>query len=231
MGSNYNPNRPQVGYGQGPYGQMPYGGGTPAEAPVFNPGPGFVRPFDTLSELNDLILNRFLQQLVAGVTGIIQTMVRPRWQPEPPNQPNFDKDWAAVGRVKRDRDTFAAVLHFTDPQDFDNSTDSMYRNEIVDILCSFYGPGSEANSELLAMGLMLEQNRYAIQLNGFGLVEVGETLTVPAIIKEKWLMGQDVPFRLRRQQIYSYPSPNLVEAQASLIFDNGMKPVPIVAKK
>jgi hypothetical protein len=219
-------NRP-LGYGQGAYGQMPYGESIPGQPPVFNPGPGYVSPSDTNNELNDMILRRFLQQVVVGIAGLDPTLVRPRWQPEPANQPDFDVDWAALGTIRRERETFAAVLHCTD--DEDTAYDTVYRNHILEILCSFYGPNSESNSEVLAMGLMLEQNRYALQVNGFGLVDVGETLVVPALLKDRWLMGMDVPFRLRRQQAYTYPSPNFESAQVILYTDTPPETIDITA--
>lgn len=167
-------------------------------------------------ELNDKDLARFLQQIVVGVTSMTGSVVFPRWQLNPPNQPDATVDWAAIGCTRRTRDTFAAVIHSTDPNDFFDSTDTIYRNQILEILVSFYGPNAEQNSEVFAMGLSLEQNRYTMQLNGFALVEVSDSLIVPALIKEQWIMGIDVPFRLRRQQAYQYPVPNLKGAQGTI---------------
>lgn len=179
-------------------------------------------------ELNDVSLAQFLQQLVVGLTAMPGTMVFPRWQPNPPNQPDATKDWAAIGCMKRTRDVFAAVVHSTDPNNFFDATDTVVRNQILEILCSFYGPDAEANSELFAMALSLAQNREALQLNGFGLVEVADSLIVPALIKEQWIMGIDVSFRLRRQQAYQYPVPNLKGAKGT-IHGGGAEEVEIAA--
>lgn len=197
-------------------------------APTLYAGAGYLTPTSTNNELNDEYLRRFLQTVVAGITGMPGNLVRPRWQPDPPNEPDFDKDWAAIGVINRERDVFSAVLHTTDG--LGNGMDSVVRNQILDILSSFYGPNSEANSELFAMGLSLEQNREAIRLNGFGLVSVEETLVVPALLKERWLMGMDIRFRLRRQQIYGYSIPNLNSAQGSIVTDAGFT-VPLLVKK
>lgn len=218
--------RKTLGFGQGGYGILPYGGGTiAAPPPPIIDGPGFVSPSYVNNELNDQQIRRFLNVLVSGITLIPGDLVRPRWQPEPPNQPDFDKDWAAIGIVKRTRDVFSAVVHCTDPENFEQATDTESRNQILEILCSFYGPNSDQLSEVLAMGLGLEQNRYALQLNGFGLVEVEESLAVPAIVKDRWLMGMDIHFRLRRLQIYTYDSPNLKGAIAELDVDGDPKEI------
>lgn len=218
MGFNFNPNRPLQGFGQGTYSQSPYGGGgqAPPPAPGFPLGPGYVLPTLTNNELNDDLLRRFIQQLVVGITGLAPTLVFPRYQEDTPNQPSFQTTWAAVGPVDRTRDVFPAVHHYTDPNNFDSSTDTVDRNQILQFLCSFHGPQNEQVSEVLAMGLMLEQNRYALQLNGFALVEVGETLMVPAQIKNRWVRAADLRFILRRRQFYTYPSPNVKEADITL---------------
>jgi len=188
---------------------------------------GYVAPKNTNNELNDTSLKRFLQQVVVGITAMDAKKVFPRWQAEPPDQPGFDENWAAVGQVRRERDTFAAVLHATNPNDFQDSTDTVIRNEVISVLCSFYGPDAEANSELFTMGLSLEQNREAMYLNGFGFVDVGESVIVPALMKERWLPGVDVPFRIRRQQVYTYAVPNLEYVKATVIAQEGTK-APVV---
>jgi len=228
MGLNWLLPRTLLGYGQEPYGLGPYGTGqkkAQGSQPQFNPGPGYTVPEDVGGELNDKILRRLLQQIVSGISGLPGNLVYPRWQPEPPNQPDFTVDWAALGITSRTRDVFVTLLHTTYPVDPTTPdaeavvTDTVNRNEILSVLCSFYGPNSEAYSEKLAMGLMLEQNRYVMFLNGMALVDVGETLTVPAKDKERWLMGQDVSFRLRRQQNYTYSSGNVESFEGTLITD------------
>jgi len=191
-------------------------------------GAPYVAASGTNGELNDQILRRFLQTLVVGITGMDPTLVRPRWQPNPANEPDFTDDWAAIGTINRERDCFAAVLHSTDGSG--NGWDTVYRNQILDVLSSFYGPNCEQNSELFAMGLCLAQNREAMELNGFGLVSTEETLVVPALLKERWLMGMDIHFRVRRQQIYTYPVPNLKSAQGSLVTDQQGYTVPLLVK-
>jgi hypothetical protein len=183
---------------------------------VPNPLPsyGYVAPSGTNGELNDQDFRRFLQSVIVGITGMDPTMVRPRWQPEPPNEPDFTTDWAAIGVIERDPDTFASVTHTTDEEG--NGTDLVVRNEVLSILASFYGPNAEKNSKLLVNGFALAQNREGMQINGFGLLSAGKPIQVPALLKERWLIGWDVPFRVRHQEAYGYPIPNLKSAQATL---------------
>jgi hypothetical protein len=193
---------------------------------IRTPTAGFVAPQAINSELEDVFLRRFLNTLVSGIVETLESEnVRPRWQPEPGNEPAFTTDWCAIGTVRRTRDTFAAELQIPDPDEDNDADDSpmirVVRNEILEIIASFYGPNCDANGELFAMGLALAQNREALLLNGFGLVEVQDTRTVPALIKERWLTGVDVPFRMRRQQIYDYPIATIVAANGTLTLDDG----------
>lgn len=180
--------------------------------PIPAPGPGYIGFSNNNGELNDQGLYRFLQQLVVGITGLPATLVWPRWQPEPPNQPDFGTDWCAIGQINREREPFAAIGR--DPTD---TFDIVIRNEILTILASFYGPNAEASDEAFTMGLSLAQNREAAFLNGFGLVEVRESAIVPELLKNRWVPRVDTPFRLRRQQVYQYGIPNLVQIDATVL--------------
>lgn len=178
---------------------------------------GFVTPSTTMGDLEDQALNRFLHDLIAGITGIPVPLVRPRWQQNPPNLPPFGTDWVAFGEVSRKTDRFAFVTH----QDSSSGgNDAVYRNQILEILCTFYGPNSKANSELLSLGFQIAQNREALTLAGYGLVEVGDPVTTSELIQEQWVSREDVSLRLRRAQEYKYPILNLLGAQGTVVTDS-----------
>src|SRR4051812_9766277 len=48
---------------------------------------GYLSPVVASSALQDAALDALLQQMVAGITGLPGNMVRPRWQPVTPKQP------------------------------------------------------------------------------------------------------------------------------------------------
>lgn len=180
-------------------------------------GPGYVAPLSTNGELNDTAIYRMLQALVVGITGLDPKLVRPRWQPEPPNQPDFEENWAAIGEINRTRDTFAAVTH-----DGASAKDTVLRNQVIEILASFYGPDANAYSELFVEGVQLAQNREQLRNNGFGFMSAGDSTIVPALLKERWVMGVDTPFRIRREQVYTYSVPNVTEVDSFLKTDMGV---------
>lgn len=160
--------------------------------------------------LEDQALDRFVQQVVVGVTGMPGSRVFPRWQPDPPNLP--DGDWCGAGVLTRVGDTFASEIHVSDG----DGHDLIHRQEILGCQASFYGSNAGALSSLFRDGLSVAQNREALQRAAFGLVEVGEAVDAPQLTKEKWLRRVDVGFRLRREVLRSYPVLNLLQGQVVL---------------
>lgn len=177
---------------------------------------GFLTPSSTGGDLNDEALQDFLQSVIVGITGMNGTLVRPRFQTEPPNPPAAGTDWCAIGPGQRERDKYSAV------KQQDNGNTVVIRNRVLEILASFYGPHAETNGELLAMGFEVPQNREALtyangQWTGFNLVSgVSGPIIAPAIIKGTWWYRADYSFRVRQQQKYMYSVLTLTEAKATL---------------
>lgn len=183
---------------------------------------GYLTPSQA-NAIEDEALRVFFQQMVSGITGIDGTMVRPRWQAEPPNIPAFGTNWAAIGVTKRTRDVNVSVKHISkaDGQGNNIGTDFVHRTEVFDVLCSFYGPNCEGNSELLAMGLEVDQNREVMQLAGYGLVCVEDATMMADLQNDRWLTRIDLPFQMRRAQLYQYGVLELVAASATIVEDIG----------
>jgi len=159
-------------------------------------------------------LTRFIQQVFVNITGLDGTLIRPRWQPEPPNIPPFGTDWMAFGIVRRSADVFATVIH-----DGVAETDTVNRQELLEILCTFYGPDADNFASLLREGFSVSQNREVMQLNNFGLVEVGEALPVPELIKDRWTYRLDMRVVFRRLIERTYPVLNVLSAAGTLDSD------------
>lgn len=148
-------------------------------------------------------------------------MVRPRWQPEPPNIPSETTDWLAFGITNREADTFAAELHYPTGLGYNE----IRRHEVLTILVSVYGPNADNTAHLLREGMQLAQNLEPLSLNNMGLVESGDIRTVPELLKEKWLYRLDLTFRIRRQIVRDYTVENLVSAQATLNNEHYVTPI------
>lgn len=159
---------------------------------------------------DDDALDDFFQALVVGVTGLAGDLVRPRFQAEPPAIPAQGVNWAAVGVVNRQRDTYASVDH--DP--IGEGWDSVTRYEDLELLCSFYGPRCQTLGSLFDDGLMVPQNREALYLADMELTSTGDLVKAPELIKGRWLPRADLPILIRRKVTRYYPVRSLVSASA-----------------
>lgn len=142
-------------------------------------------------------LDDVLQGAVVGMTGIVGSLVRPRWQPEPPQQPAFSTDWVAFGVTRSTVDPFA----FERPG---VSSENVERDEQLFVLHSFYGPNSHAICERFRDAFEISQNRDALRAAGITLVEVQEATILPALLKEKWVKRVDVTVIYRRRTVRTF---------------------------
>ena len=162
--------------------------------------------------LEGTALQDFFQGWLVGVTGLPGSLFRPRWQPEPPNIPPVNTDWAAFGIVSRKSDVFAA--EFPDPSN--PGYNVIRRHQILHILVSFYGPNADMYADILNDGLQVAQNLELLSQNSMGLVESGDITTVPELVKQKWLYRVDLPFSVRRQLVRDYGVETIQSAQVTL---------------
>lgn len=174
---------------------------------------GPLLPVEPPVPLEDDDLEEFLQGIIAAIAGIDGQWVRPRWQPEPPNIPPDGQDWAAIGITSSEPDAMPAVIHHSEGE----GHDELQRHEELQVLASFYGPHANAYGSRLRDGFYIAQNREALFLAGMGLVNVGAALTVPVLLKQKWLVRVDVPVVIRRAVQRNYAVLNLRTANGTLI--------------
>lgn len=184
----------------------------------------------TSSDPYDQALDRILQQAVAAITGIDPTMVRPRWQVNPPTMPEPEVNWAAVGvsLIDPDHNDYERHVVATDGQGNDVSYSQVERDEAMTVLTSFYGPAAMSNAMAWFDGLQVGQNREALKSNGIDLVEVRDAAQVPALLAMKWQRRVDVAATMSRRTDRSFPIRTLASGNGSL--DNERYQTPIVIK-
>jgi hypothetical protein len=171
--------------------------------------------------LEDNALEDYLQVWVVALTGLPSDMVRPRWQPEPPNIPDYGVDWCGLGVTSQKADTFTVELHNPTGVGYDE----LRRHEELTCSVSFYGPNSGGFALLLRDNMQLSQNLEYLTLQGMGLVESGNVMTVPELVKERWLKRKDIDFTLRRQIVRDYSVPSLLSAQGVLYNEHYTTPL------
>lgn len=165
---------------------------------------GFMLPVD-IEPQNDTALDDAIHSTVVGLTGLSNELVRPRWQPNPPNQPMHTTDWAAFGVISAEPDAFAYEGHSSSMSgNVDTSTSVVERDELLYVLCSFYGPNAARNDARLRAGLQIVQNRFALAAIHVGVVEYQKPTRIPSLMKESWVPRVDATLVLRRRSVHTY---------------------------
>lgn len=173
---------------------------------------GYLVPSNS-EPLEDDALTDFLQALVVGVTGMAGSLMRPRWQAEPPNLPSFGTTWGAVGVVATRPDVNGVELH--DPNG--DGSDVVIFHEEIDFMVSLYGPLNETMANRIRSGLQTAQNREPLTLAAMGLVRISGNTKTSELIKERWLPRTDLTVTLRREIRRVYPVLNLESASGTLV--------------
>ncbi len=172
---------------------------------------GFLSPSGTIPD--DNALEDILNPTIVGITGITANLVRPRWQPDPPTQPDKATNWVAFGLNRVSSPTQAATYQK------DDTTSVVIRYQDMEFLLSFYGPNAGNYAEIFRDGLQIGQNRDLLAAADLGVIDIGEARRAPALFKEQWLTKYDMTLTLRRRTEREYPTSLLVSATVQLNTD------------
>lgn len=183
---------------------------------------GYLTPPVSVQPKNDA-LEDFLHDVIAGITGLSNELIRPRWQREPPDLPaDFDSNnaaiyWCAFGVTYQDGEFNSYARHVP----AGNGNDDIEKHEDLEVLCSFYGPdmGARQYAEYWRDGLQVAQNLEQLQIAKWGLTSTGRITPVPTLVKDRWLYRSDIPVVFRRLITNTYPVLNLLSAQVILYTD------------
>ncbi|GMG90664.1 hypothetical protein Cmtc_18840 [Cupriavidus sp. TKC] len=160
-------------------------------------------------------LDNLLQELVAGVTGLDGKMVRPRWQPTVPKQPEPSVNWCALGIAVQKNDAGPAIQHDGDG----DGSDTYIRHQEIELLCTFYGPGAKGYAQRLADGMAIPQNNEQLGLNDMKFVSVSDIRPAPDFVNQQWVRRYDLTLVLRRKITRTYAVLNLLSADVQSTVD------------
>ncbi|WP_025138084.1 hypothetical protein [Achromobacter sp. DH1f] len=179
---------------------------------------GYLAPAVVSPPLTDLDLDLVFQAYVKGITGLPGALVRPRWQPTVPKDPEIGVDWCAVGVTPRTRSQdYPAIQH--DPSG--DGHDRLTRHQELEVLVTFYGPNAMRYADLLRDGSYMPQNGEQISVQGISFVEAGDAIAAPELVNQRWLKRYDLPMRFRRVIRRDYSVLNLLGAEATIQSDTG----------
>lgn len=168
----------------------------------------------TLSPLpGSLSLEDFIHNVIAGVSGISNQLVRPKYQTNPPKQPPLETDWIAFSIQNIDPDTFA--YNGLDA----NGNDLLKRQQTIEIQCSFYGPLSYENVNAFIDGFQIAQNLEALQIANMGFKETSKPVRGPDLSNDRWVQRYEVSLFLVRQVVRTYPILSFASAMGTIHTD------------
>jgi len=177
--------------------------------------PGYLVPTAPSPPLEDADLDAVFQQMVVGLTGLPGNLVRPRWQPTVPQQPEPSVNWCAIGVTSSDADANPAMIH----NGSGDGSDILQRNEILTVLLSFYGPNASANAAQARDGIYVSQNNAVLSGFSMGLVGVGKKRAVPELVNQQWVRRFDFEMTVRREIIRTYNVLTVLSADGTVDSD------------
>lgn len=166
--------------------------------------------------LDDDALDHLFHDLFMGITGLDPTLIRPRWQQQPGNQPPITTTWMAQGVEARRYDTYS------DETFIDGLGLVETRYQELDNLVSIYGPNMGTIEMILRCGLAIQQNLEILIPSGIVLVEVGIALNTSILINQLWQKKIDVRITFRRQIVMVYPVESVLGAEFTVTTDSGV---------
>lgn len=171
---------------------------------------GYLLPQEQVSPFGGISFEQFIQTVFVGVSGLPGELVRPKWQKNPPKQPDIDVNWLAIGLSEDDADTNA----YTGVDAAGNN--QFMRMEELTVQCSFYGPLAHEYMRIVRDGFQIPQNFAALQSANMGFVSTGKALRVPDLVNERWVNRWEMSVVLRRQDMRVYPILDFVSGSGFL---------------
>jgi hypothetical protein len=174
------------------------------------PQPPYVAPLPGTGLPKGLSLDVFLQTVIVGISGLPGTLVRPKWQVEPPKNPPITTDWLAMGTSVAQPDASAYVGLNGSGQV------TTQRHEVLEVPLSIYGPNMYDTYGLLRDGFQLPQNRIALFQANMAFTEITAGRRIPDLVNQRWVDRVECSVFLRREIQRTYPILTFTSASGTI---------------
>jgi hypothetical protein len=172
---------------------------------------GYLTPVNVA--LEDNLLQDFLHGVISGVTGIVDELVRPSFQINPPLKPDIDVNWCAFSILNRRPSAMPWVT-----QAAENA--QLSTNELFDLFVSFYGPNCAGFASMLRDGLQIPQNSEQLIAGGMAVIGAGDIVYAPELVNDRWFKRADITINLNRNLSRTYDILSLLSAKGTFYFDD-----------
>ena len=176
---------------------------------------GVLQPADAPAPDEDASLDAIVQKLVASISALPGALVRPRWQPNPPKQPEPSVTWCAVSVMTQTGDNAPYIKHNSGGE----GSDSYSTHEEIEALATFYGPQGQKAAAALRDGLRIPQNIEQLTALAMAFVDTGPIRPVPEFVNQQWIRRFDIQINLRRKVSRLYTVQNVKLADIHLFDD------------
>jgi hypothetical protein len=172
--------------------------------------PGYLSPGVTTALPRQFTLDQFLQGILVGLSELSGSFVRPKFQQQPPLNPDINVNWISFGVSRSVPDSFA----FTG---FDSENNYQYQmQETLEVAVGFHGPNALDTAYLVRDGFQIPQNLQALEAGLMGYTGVSSALRVPELVNERWFDRYEMTIFLRRETQRTYPVVNILSANGTI---------------
>lgn len=180
--------------------------------------------------LDDSALDDAIQGLIAGVTGLDGTLVRPLYSNPPLPEPELSVNWMAVGIAETDDVGYPALQHVGATATADGY-DKLTQNEELRFLVASFGPLAHAYLMLLRDGLNVPQNIQALKAQGIKYTGASTPVRLPRLRAQQFQYRWDCQIIFQRARSRVYPILDIKSATVNLRDDSGQLNATITVEK
>ena len=165
---------------------------------------------------SDAALARVMHGLIAGVTGLTASVIRPKWQGNMPVIPVAGVNWCgfSIGNFQ------AGQAYQVQADNLPDTICQFEQEESFDLDCSFYGADCQRYAAMLRDGVQIAQNREAMYLLSIAIVGGTQIVRAPELINDVWHDRCDITIGMARKTTVNYSVLHFLAADGTITTDS-----------